>query len=130
MRWASEDKEALVAAVTGSGDRVGRSLVPSATRAGTDRPLRRQRSCSGAVKPRWRIWISALTRAWRAERLATTRTRMASTAPSLDLGAGGPTTEGGSGRLDSVEGIGLAARRRFWRFGRSTSMTSTPTRRR
>ena len=30
--------------------------------------------------------MSALTRAWRAERLATTRTRMASTAPSLDLG--------------------------------------------
>jgi hypothetical protein len=30
--------------------------------------------------------MSALTRAWPAERLATTRTRMASTAPSRDLG--------------------------------------------
>ena len=30
--------------------------------------------------------MRALTRAWRAERLATTRTRMASTAPSLDFG--------------------------------------------
>ena len=33
----------------------------------------------------WRIWVRALTRALRAERLATTRTRMASTAPSLLL---------------------------------------------
>ena len=49
IRCANEDSDALVAAVTGSGDRVGRSLVPSATRAGTERPLRRQRSCSGAV---------------------------------------------------------------------------------
>ena len=32
-----------------------------------------------------RIWVRALTRAWRADRLATIRTRMASTAPSLEL---------------------------------------------
>jgi hypothetical protein len=47
MRQRGE--EALVAAVTGSGERVGRSLVPSVTRAETERPLRRQRSCSGAL---------------------------------------------------------------------------------
>jgi hypothetical protein len=49
MRCASEDSDALVAAGTGSGDRVGRRRDPSATRAGTERPSRRQRSCSGAL---------------------------------------------------------------------------------
>ncbi len=54
--------------------------------------------------------MRALTRAWRAERLATTRTRMASTAPSLDLGlAARSTTQGGPGGFDGVEGVGLAA---------------------
>ena len=99
-----------MAAVTGSGDRVGRSLVPSATSAGTERPFRRQRSCSGAVKPRWRIWMRALTRAWRAERLATTSTRMASTAPSRDLGLPArPTAQCGPGGFDGIEWVGLAA---------------------
>ena len=49
MRWANDDSDALVAAVTGSGDLVGRSLVPSATSAGTERPFNRHRSCSGAL---------------------------------------------------------------------------------
>ena len=40
-----------------------------------------------------------------------------------------PTTEGGSGCFDGVEGIGLATAPALRRFGRSTSMTSTPTRR-
>ena len=49
MRWANEDSDALVAAVTGSGDLVGRSFAPSAISAGTERPFSRQRSCSGAL---------------------------------------------------------------------------------
>ena len=54
--------------------------------------------------------MRALARAWRAERLATTRTRIASTAPSLDLGLPArPTAQGGPGGFDGVEGIGLAA---------------------
>ena len=73
----------------GRGHRIGRSggseLAASATRAVTVRPFRREWSWSGAVIPRWRIWTMALTRACRAERLATTRTRMASTGPSLVL---------------------------------------------
>ena len=49
MRCANEESDALVAAVTGSGDRAGRSFVPSATRAGTERPFNPLRSCSGAL---------------------------------------------------------------------------------
>ena len=54
--------------------------------------------------------MRALALAWRAERLATTRTRIASTAPSLDFGLPARSTaQGGPGRFDGVEGIGLAA---------------------
>ena len=85
-RWASEESDALVAAVTGSGDLVDRSLAAiSHQRSSTERPFRRERSWSGAVIPRCRIWTMAFTRACRAERLATTKTRMASTGPSLVL---------------------------------------------
>ena len=49
------------------------------------RPLSRLCSWSGPLKVSWRIWVSALIRAPRAERLATTRTRIASTEPSLLL---------------------------------------------
>ena len=45
----NQDSEALVAAVTVSGERLGRSPLPSATSAGTERPFKRQRSCSGAL---------------------------------------------------------------------------------
>src|ERR1039457_1848648 len=69
-RWANEESDVLVAAVTVSVDLVGRNLIPSVTSSVTVRPLRRQWSCSGAVNPRWRIWTRAFTRAWRAERLA------------------------------------------------------------
>src|SRR5664280_690954 len=84
-RWASEESDALVAAVNGSADRVGRSFAASPTSAVTDRPFRREWSWSGAVNPRWRIWTMAFTLAWRAERLATIRTRIDSTGPSLVL---------------------------------------------
>jgi MFS family permease len=71
--------------------------------------------------------MRALTRAWRAERLATTSTRMASTAPSLDLGlpVARPPRAARAASTAS-RGSDLPLRRRFWRFGRSTSMTSTP----
>ena len=81
-RWASEESDALVAAVTTSGERVGRSPWAAATNSVIGRPLRRLCSWSGALKVSWRIWVSALMRAPRAERLATTRTRTASTEPS------------------------------------------------
>ena len=54
--------------------------------------------------------MRALVLACRAERLATTSTRTASTAPSLDFGLPlGPATQSGSRCFDGVEGIGLAA---------------------
>ena len=49
---ASEDSDALVAAVTGSADLVARSLALSVTSALTVRPFSRECSWSGAVKPR------------------------------------------------------------------------------
>src|ERR1019366_2455578 len=85
IRWANDERDALVAAVTVSADFVARNFAPSATSAVTDRPFMREWSWSGAVIPKWRIWTMAFTLAWRAERLATTRTRIASTGPSLVL---------------------------------------------
>jgi hypothetical protein len=41
-----------------------------------------------------------------------------------------PATESGPSGFEGVEGSDLPLARRFWRFGRSTSMTSTPTLRR
>ena len=41
-RWANEERDALVAAVTGSDDLVDRSFAASATRAVTDKPFRRE----------------------------------------------------------------------------------------
>ena len=96
-----------MAAVNGSADRVGRSFAASPTNAGTVRPFRRQWSWSGAVNPRWRIWVMAFTLAWRAERLATISTRMASTGPSCLAGPRSPAADGGTGRLDRIEGVGL-----------------------
>ena len=48
-RWANEHSDAFVAAVTGSDDRVARSVAASATKAVTVRPFRREWSWSGAV---------------------------------------------------------------------------------
>ena len=48
MRWAREDSAALVAAVTGSVDRVGRSPLAAAMNCGVGRPLIRLWSWSGA----------------------------------------------------------------------------------
>ena len=120
-----------MAAVTGSDDLVDRSLAASATSAVTERPFRREWSWSGAVIPRWRIWTMAFTRACRAERLATTRTRMASTGPSLVL----PAPEARplmAARAASTASSGsdLPWLRRDCRLGRLTSTTSTPLRRR
>ena len=54
-RWASEDSDALVAAVTGSADRPGRNPAHSATDAVTLSPFNWEWSWSGALYPRWRI---------------------------------------------------------------------------
>src|SRR5271165_4760507 len=130
-RWANEHSAALVAAVTGSGALLARRSAHSATKAVTVRPFRRERSSSGAVNTRWRIWTMAFTRAWRAERLATTSTRMASTPPSLDLHAPAarPLMTARAASTAS-RGSDLPWLRRAWRFGRLTSTTSTPLRRR
>ena len=94
----------------GSAARVGRKPLAAATSWVMGRPLILACSWSGAVNVSWRIWVSALTRACRADRLATTRTRMASTDPSLHLAfpCALPDSDG-PGRLDGVERIGLAA---------------------
>jgi hypothetical protein len=79
----------LVAATTGSAPSpvAGRSAAARAARWWRDTPARRCRSCSGAVKLRWRIWFRAWILAERADRLATTSARIASTFPSRDLAA-------------------------------------------
>src|SRR5271169_1952533 len=85
MRWPNDDSATFAAAVTGSVDRVDRNPLAAAMNWGVARPLIRLWSWSGAVNVNCRIWVRALTLAWRADRLATASTRMASTAPSLDL---------------------------------------------
>ena len=118
-----------MAAVTGSVDRVGRNCALSVTRADTLRPFSRECSWSGAVNPRWRIWVMALTRAWRAERLATTNTRMASIDPSLVLAEPDalPLIAARAASIAS-NGSDLPWLRRACRFCQSTSTTSTPLR--
>ncbi len=72
-------------------------------------PCKDWRISSGAVKPRWRIWLRAFTLVDRAERLATISARMASTWPSRCLGLPELAVPlGGMGGLDGVHGIGLA----------------------
>src|ERR671918_704832 len=77
----------LVAVVTGSPP--ARERSPAATPARWSRltPRIRSRSSSGAVNPRWRIWLSDLILVERADRFATTSARIASTLPSRDLPA-------------------------------------------
>ena len=68
--------------------------------------------------------MRALTRAWRAERLATRRTRIASTEPSFVLGMlfARPLSAARAASTAS-RGSDFPERRRSARFGRSTSMT-------
>ena len=108
-RCAKEESDALVAEVTTSGERVGRKPWAAATKAAMGRPLSLLWSWSGALKVNWRIWPSALIRAPRAERLATTRTLMASTEPSLLLAVPWALPDCAARGLERVEGIGLAA---------------------
>jgi hypothetical protein len=63
------------ARVTTTDERVGRSPWAVATNWAMGRPLSRPCRWSGSLKVSWRIWVSALMRVPRAERLATTRTR-------------------------------------------------------
>ena len=63
---------------------------------------------SGAVEIRLRIWLSAWVRPLRAEDIATRKTRMDSTFPSLVLASPQASPEGGTGGRDGVLGVGLA----------------------
>ena len=85
IRRANEHSDALWAAMTGSPEREGRSLADSATSAATLKPFEATTELIGGGNQHGASARLLLTRAWRAERLATTRTRMASMAPSLDL---------------------------------------------
>ena len=85
-RWANEDKRRL----GGNGHRVGRARGTQALSGrnelgngeALEAALELVRGTEGQVDA---SGLSALIRALRAERLATTRTRMASTRPSLLL---------------------------------------------
>jgi len=115
----------------------GLKILPSLRRVSRHLPsftYNPGRVLSKAITCQTRGVIAVLTLGlspWRAERLATTRTRMASTAPSLDfaLPFARPLKAARAASMAS-RGSDLPARRRFWRSGRSTSRTSTPTWRR
>jgi hypothetical protein len=76
-----------------------------------------------------RIWVSAFTGAERAERLATRRTRSASTQPSRLLARPLALPDRAARAASTASrGSDLPALRRAWRFWRSTSRTSMPAR--
>ena len=86
-----------------------------------------ERSSSGAVEMRLRIWLMAWVRLRRAEDRATRNTRMASTFPVLVLAdplASPPCAARAAATASS--GSDLPWRRRLWRLGRSTSTTEIP----
>lgn len=117
----------LVAVMTGSPPRRGRSAAATPPRWSRLTPRNRSRSSSGAVKPRWRIWLSDLILVDRADRFATTRARMASTLPSRVLPAPWALPDSAARAASTASaGSDLPVRRRDWRFGRSTSTTATP----
>ena len=65
-------------------------------------------------------------RAWRAERLATTRARIASTLPSADLAIPLSRPDNAPRAASMASTVSdLPCRRRSWRFGRSASITFT-----
>ena len=73
--------------MTGSPSGLGRMAATFLAIIRAESPCRDWRISSGAVNPRWRIWFRALILVSRAERLATTSARIASTLPSLVLAA-------------------------------------------
>ena len=106
----------------------GRSAAAAAASWSRDTPRSRSRSSSGAVKPRWRIWFEvrdagsrrrALRDQQRPDRfdVAVAGLRDPAT-PDRDSAARAASTASSWSDLPS--------RRRSWRFGRSTSITSTP----
>ena len=80
---------------------------------------------SGAVETRLRIWLSAWVRPLRAEDLATRKTRMDSTFPSLVLASPALAQRAAQAAEMASWGSDLPLRRRRWRLGRSTSTTRT-----
>lgn len=80
----------MVASITGPVPSLmlpGRRAAAFAASCWRDTPASRCRSSSGAVKLRWRIWFRTWILVERADRLATTSARIASTFPSRDLAA-------------------------------------------
>lgn len=76
----------LVAYTIGSPPRRGRMFAASVTSPALGLSLKRTAIGSGAVKTRCRSWFNVWMRCWRADRRATRRTRISSTAPFLDFG--------------------------------------------
>ena len=86
------------------------------------RPRSSARMGSGAVDTRLRIWLSAWVRPFRAEDLATRKTRMDSTFPSLVLASPAASPERAARAAEMASwGSDLPLSRRRWRLGRSTS---------
>ena len=109
-RCASDQSAALVAAVTTSGERVGRSPWAAATKAAIGRPLSLLWSWSGALKVSWRIWVSALMPRPVGRALGDDEDPDGlDTAVSTLRRSMGSAGLGRPGRLERVEGIGLAA---------------------
>ncbi len=81
-RRPSVSNASFVAYRTTSVPRLGRNAAAVRRQRPRETSRRRSRSSSGAVKPRWRIWFRHLMRVSRAERFATSNTRIASTLPS------------------------------------------------
>src|ERR687897_647925 len=108
----------LVAVITGSPP--ARERSPAATPARWSRlaPRIRSRSSSGAVNPRWRIWLSDLILVERADRFATTSARMASTLPSRVLPAPWARPDSAARAASTASaGSDLPVRRRALRVG-------------
>jgi hypothetical protein len=128
-RRASDASAALVAISTESPWRPGRRRAAARVRALMLNPRRRLRSWSGPLTNSSRIWMSALVRAVRAERLATRKALTDSTGPSLDLAMllALPPSAARAASMAS-RGSDLPLRRRSSRFGRLTSTTLTPAR--
>ena len=109
IRCANEDNDAFVAAVTVSGERLGRSPFPSATSAGTERPFSAATELLRSAVAEVAHLDEGLDPGLAGRTLGDDEDPdgLDSTVARLGLAAR-PTTQGGPGGLDGVEGIGLA----------------------
>ena len=106
---------------------LGRSAAACRARVSTVTPRKRSRSSSGAVKPRWRIWLRHLMRTSLPERWATSSARIASTLPSAVFATPAARPDNAARAASTASPASdLPCRRRACRLGRSTSTTATP----